>query len=256
MATPTQWQNQIEHVCATVGIQQVDLLLDQAAWNNCAVPALQQLRPEAPWFSLFTGTPEENLLDQAPLLMRLDLAHWQHKAWLEELMTHCAADARLLVAISPLPFEVLSNALQALSQMKWGGQAGLLRYYDPRIFPVLMSSILTREQRAEYLQITCYWGWLDRDNQPQWLQGNCLTHQNDIEVRPFVDLSDQQCELIGCIGDAQKLLHGGKFDHLEESQERRFALLYPLAVQASQENYFGDLNEYMKQKLSGAAVPG
>ena len=160
MATPAQWQEQIEQVCVRVGIQQVDLLLDQSAWNNSAVPALKILKPPVPWFSLFSGTPEENLLDQAPLLMRLDLSHWQHKAWLEELLTHCAADARLLVLISPLPFEVLSHALQALSQIKWGGQGGLLRYYDPRIFPLLMTSILTASSAPN----TCRWpvtgaGW-------------------------------------------------------------------------------------------------
>ena len=79
------------------------------------------------------------MLDQAPLLMRLDLTHWRHKAWLEELLTHGAADARVLVVISPLAFETLSHALRALSQIRWGCKAGLLRYYDPRSFPLLMS---------------------------------------------------------------------------------------------------------------------
>ncbi|MGY2184479.1 DUF4123 domain-containing protein, partial [Pseudomonas agarici] len=102
------------------GLQQVNVLLDQADWNNCAIPALKMLRPQVPWFSLFSGTPEENLLGQAPLLMRLNLTHWQHKAWLEELLTQCATEARLLVVISPLPFDTLSQALQALSQVKWG----------------------------------------------------------------------------------------------------------------------------------------
>jgi hypothetical protein len=247
MTTPTDWQQQIEQVCATVDIHQVDLLLDQTAWNNCAVPGLRQLRPEVPWFSLFTGTPEENLLEHAPLLMRLDLTHWQHKAWLEELMNHCAADARLLIVISPLPFEALSRAMQVLSQMRWGGQTGLLRYYDPRIFPVLMGSILTDEQRAQYLQLACYWGWLDRDAQPQWLAGTYGADQ--AEIFSCMDLSDEQCDLIGCISDTQKLLDSGTFEHLDRSPERRFSMLYSLAVQASQENYFGDLNDYLEQAL-------
>lgn len=249
MATPAQWQEQIEQVCARVGIQQVDLLLDQSAWNNSAVPALKILKPPVPWFSLFSGTPEENLLDQAPLLMRLDLSHWQHKAWLEELLTHCAADARLLVLISPLPFEVLSHALQALSQIKWGGQGGLLRYYDPRIFPLLMTSILTAEQRTEYLQVASYWGWLDRDDQPQWLQGNCPAEQAGIVISSCMDLSDGQCDAIGCIGDAQKLLDGGNFDAVDQPRELVFASLYSLVVQASQENHFGNLTEYVRKKL-------
>lgn len=249
MATPTEWLDQIEKVCASVGLQQLDLLLDQSAWNNCAVPALKMLRPEVPWFSLFSGTPEENLLDQAPLLMRLDLAHWQHKAWLEELMTHCATDARLLVVISPLSFKALSHALQALSQMKWGGEPGLLRYYDPRIFPLLMSSILTDVQRVEYLNVACYWGWLDRDDQPQWIEGFAQPQKNTIAIPAWIDLADQQCELIGCISDAQKLLDGGNFNQLEVSQEQRFTTLYSITVQASQENYFGSLTEYVKREI-------
>lgn len=249
MATPTEWLDQIEKVCASVGLQQFDLLLDQSAWNNCAVPALKMLRPEVPWFSLFSGTPEENLLDQAPLLMRLDLAHWQHKAWLEELMTHCATDARLLVVISPLSFKALSHALQALSQMKWGGEPGLLRYYDPRIFPLLMSSILTDVQRVEYLNVACYWGWLDRDDQPQWIEGFAQPQKNTIAIPAWIDLADQQCELIGCISDAQKLLDGGNFNQLEVSQEQRFTTLYSITVQASQENYFGSLTEYVKREI-------
>lgn len=248
MATPTEWQEQIEQVCASVAIQQVDLLLDQTAWNNCAIPALKMLSPEVPWFSLFSATPEENLLDQAPLLMRLDLTHWQHKAWLEELMTHCAMDARLLVVISPLPFEVLSHALQALSQIKWGGQAGLLRYYDPRIFPLLMASILTDDQRAEYLKVACYWGWLDRDDQPQWIEGIEDPQKNNIVIPAWIDLNDQQCELIGCISHAQQLLDGGNFNQMETSQEQRFTSLYALAMQACQENYFGSLTEYVRGK--------
>jgi hypothetical protein len=249
MKTPIQWLEQIEQVCATAGTDEVDLLLDQAAWSKCAVPGLQILSPKAPWFSLFTGTPEENLLDQAPLLMRLDLRIWQHKAWLEELIEYGAADARLLVLISPLPFEELSYALQALSQMQWGGQAGLLRFYDPRIFPVLMNSILTLEQRQQYLGVASYWGWLDRDHQAQWLQGHCLEEQSSTDLRPFVELSDEQCEMIGCIGDAQKLLNSDEFDHFEGGREQRFVFLYSVTRQASQENYVGDLSKYIRHEL-------
>ncbi|CAM3298697.1 protein of unknown function [Pseudomonas gessardii] len=254
MTTPIQWQEQIANVCTHIGIQQVDLLLDQAGWGNRAVPALEMLTPKAPWFSLFTGTPEQNLLDQAPLLMRLDLTQWRHMAWLEELVEH-ATDGRLMVVISSLPFEVLSKALQGFSQLAWGGQTGLLRYYDSRIFPLLMSSILIDQQRAEFMQVASYWGWLDRDNQQQWLQGTGLTHQSNIQVSPFVELNDQQFDQIDCISDAQQLLNDKSFDFLDKSQEQRFALFYSLAVQASQENHFGDLAKYVKQNLSGTVEP-
>lgn len=249
MSTSTQWLVQIKQICTQVGIQHVDLLLDQTAWHNYALPGLRKINPTVPWFSLFSGTPEGNMLDHAPLLMRLDFALWQHEAWLEELITHCATDARLLVLVSALDFEALAHALRALLQFNWGGCPGLLRYYDPRIFPLLMSSILTDEQRDKYLEVTCYWGWLDRDEQPQWLEGKCQSKLGGIAFRPALDLSDQQCELIGAISDAQELLNNGVLDDFDGSQERRFTLLYSYAVQACQENYFGRLSEYVKRKI-------
>jgi hypothetical protein len=249
MKTPTQWLEQIEQVCASAELQQVNLLLDQADWRHCAVPGLQALSPKAPWFSLFTGTPEEKLLDQAPLLMRLDLTLWQHRAWLQELIEHGASEARLMVLVSSLRFEELSHALQALFQMQWGGQAGLLRFYDPRIFPVLINAILTREQRAEFLQVARFWGWLDRDGQPQWLQGTHRKQQEGIQVSPFVELSNEQCARIKCIGEAQQLLTGGEFDHLDGNREQCFALLYSILIETGRENYLGGLEKYVLDRL-------
>ncbi|RAI65511.1 DUF4123 domain-containing protein [Pseudomonas fluorescens] len=255
MKTPIQWLEQIEQVCASAELHEVNLLLDQANWSHCAVPGLQALGPKAPWFSLFTGMPEEKLLDQAPLLMRLDLTIWQHRAWLEELIEHGASEARLMVLVTSLRFEELSHALQALLQMQWGERVGLLRFYDPRIFPELMNSILTSEQRAEFLQVACCWGWLDREDQPQWLPGTRLRKQSGIEVSPFVELSDEQCARIMCIGEAQQLLTGGEFDHLDGSREQRFNLLYSLILQARQESYVGDLSDYIWQNFPVSNVP-
>jgi hypothetical protein len=250
MKTPTHWLEQIEQVCATADVHKVDVLLGQAGWGACAIPVLEAIHPKVPWFSLFTGTPEENLLDQAPLLMRLDLTIWRHEAWLEDLIEHAASEDRLLLLISPLPFDELSHALRALSQLQWGGQSGLLRFYDPRIFPMLINSILTPGQREHYLGVASYWGWLDRDQRAQWLQGHCLEERSRPDVPPYVELNDEQFERMGRITDAHKLLNGGKFEDLGEGREQRFALLYSLISQASQENYFGNLSEYVKRRLN------
>lgn len=77
----------------------------------------------------------------------------------------------------------------------------------------------------------------------------CQPARDSIEVPPFVELSDEQCDLIGCISDAQQMLNGGEFEHLEDSKEERFALLYRLVVQASKENCFGDFVGYVKQHV-------
>lgn len=108
MTALTLWQDPIKRVHATVGVRHVDLLFDQSAWHTDLIGALEQIRPVVLWFSLFTGTPEENLREQAPEFMCLGLRSWQHKAWLEALVTHCAPNTCLLFVISPLSFETLS----------------------------------------------------------------------------------------------------------------------------------------------------
>jgi hypothetical protein len=243
------WLQHIEKVCASVESQQVDLLLDQTGLGHPVLQALRQIQPAIAWYSLFTDTPEENLLEQAPILMRLDLSLWQHKAWLEELIAAHAAESRLMVLISPLGFDALGKALQGLLQAEWGGESCLLRYYDSRVFPVLMSSILTPEQRAEFLQVTCYWGWVDRDGVTQWLPGTCLRETRDITPSAGFTLDDRQADLIGLISDAQTLLRSGHFNTLADTQEDCFARLQQLAIKASEENYFGDLKAYVAKHL-------
>ena len=48
MSTSTQWLVQIKQICTQVGIQHVDLLLDQTAWHNYALPGLRQINPPVP----------------------------------------------------------------------------------------------------------------------------------------------------------------------------------------------------------------
>jgi hypothetical protein len=248
LATAKPWLEQMEQVCENAGIEHVDILLDQAAWMNAAMPMLQIIMPVAPWFSLFTGTPEEHLLHKAPLLIRLTLRQPQHRSWLIELLTHCARE-RLLALISPLPFEVLSHALRALCQAERGGRGVLLRYYDPRVFPLLVSSVLTVEQRMEFRRVAYYWTWVDRDDQPQWLLGGTDVPPGSTNISGGIELTDLQCDALGCISDAHKLMMGEQFAHLGESNEKRFSFLYKCALEAAGKNYFGDLAEYVGRRI-------
>jgi hypothetical protein len=248
-----QWLQHIEKVCASVETHQVDLILDQTGLEHSVIQALAQIQPRISWRSLFDGTPEEHLLDQAPILMRLDLTLWQHKAWLEELIGSCAADARLMVLITPLGFEVLGEALRALMQAEWGGQSFLLRFYDSRVFPILLSSVLTPEQRAGFLHLACYWGWLDRDGETQWLPGTCLRETRTVAPSDVLVMDDRQADLLGCISDAQTLLRTGHYNALANTQEGCFEQLYRLALQASDQGYMGDLKEYAQLQLQVAA---
>jgi hypothetical protein len=248
MPAAADWLTQIELVCGEVEIDHVDILLDQADWINAALPVLRVMKPQAPWFSLFTDTPEEHLLHVSPLLVRLDITQPEHKAWLAECLRYYSIN-RLLVLISPLPFEDLSKATRAFSQAKRGGRIGLLRYYDPRVFPVLMNSIFTGEQRSLFQQMTAYWSWLDRDEQPQWLQGEGEAHLSPATVPECIEMSDQQVECLGCISDAQLLASKPEVVRLGGTKESQFLELYKLAVQAGDEDYFDNLEHYVRSRV-------
>ncbi|BAN45893.1 DUF4123 domain-containing protein [Metapseudomonas resinovorans] len=250
---PALWLEQITHTGAEVGSHHVDLLLDQTGWSASVIPTLQRIYPSVPWFSLFSGTPEEPLLEQGPLLMRLDLQQWQHKAWLEDLIEHAGNDSRLLLLVSPQPFEDLSLTLQALSRMSVGGQPGLLRYYDPRVFPWLIADILNPQQRDAFLQVASYWSWLDRDARPQWRQGTCSADPQALDTPEPLELTDAQYEMFGCISDAQRLMTAQVINGLWISREQQFSQLYAWARKAGEEGYFGELEHYVAQQLTSVS---
>ncbi|WP_262923804.1 MULTISPECIES: DUF4123 domain-containing protein [Pseudomonas] len=247
---PAQWLEQIEYTASEVGLHHVDLLLDQTGWPSSAIPTVQRVNPPIPWFSLFSGTPEEPLMDQGPLLMRLDLQQWQHKAWLEDFIEHAGKDSRLLLLVSPQPFEDLSLVLQGLSRMQVGGQPGLLRYYDPRVFPRMLADILDDQQRESFLQVTSFWSWLDRDGQPQWWQGSCIAAPRPLDVSEPLALTDAQFESFGWISNAQKLMAERLLDSSGLNQEQLFSQLYGLARKASDEGHVGEFKDYVAQHLA------
>lgn len=246
------WYEQLQQAATELGQPYIDVILDQTGgvWGYPPYALVQRMHPALPWYSLFTGTPEEHLLQQAPLLMRLDLQTWQHKALLQDLFEGWRLESRLMLLLSPLPFEELSARLTALLQMELGGRGGILRFYDPRIFPELLNSILTDEQSAPFRQAASFWGWLDRDGQQHWLRGDCHPDQIGGELPPVLRVSDAQYELLGCISDANQLLDDRRFASLGNSLEQRFAALHALARQKSAANDFGTFPDYVVQQLA------
>lgn len=249
---PARWLEEIEHITSELDLPHVDLLLDQTGLPSSAIPTVQRINPLVSWFSLFSGTPEEALADQGPLVMRLELQQWQHKAWLEDLIEHTGKDSRLLLLVSPQPFEDLSLALQCLSRMHVGGQPGLLRYYDPRVFPRMLSDILNQEQRDAFLKVASFWSWLDRDGQPHWQQGSCTADSKPLDVPGPIALADAQYEQFGCLSAAQSLAAQPGIVPHELGEEWRFNQLYAYACQASAEGYYGELQEYIERNGPGA----
>lgn len=250
----TRWVEQIESLCGSANVRHVDVVVDQAAWDVSLLPALRLMEPGMRWFSLFSATPEEALLTQAPILMRINLDDWRHKAWLEELIEQVGHLPRLMLLISPMPFDVLAKSLQGLSQLEWGGQSGLLRFYDPRVMPEVLASVLSPEQKEQFLRVTLFWSWLNRDQQPVWQPGTYRSNQPLAETFPPINLADAQFDRLGSISDAQNLFEVARARFSELSREQCFACCYRVVLQASQENYFGDLKLYAELHWSRADV--
>jgi hypothetical protein len=241
------WMEQIETLCAGADQRHVDVIVDQAGWSMSVLPALNRMKPPMPWYSLFTNTPEEALLDDAPILMRFALDDWAQKMWLEELLNEVAPLSRLILLISPLPFETLSVRLRGLSQLEWGGQTGTLRYFDPRVLRTLLIHVLNEPQRDQFLCIAWFWGWLDRDKQRALGVGTYRGDRVLPEMKTCIELTDAQYDRMGCIGDAQKYVGELHCNWPEISRERIFSGCYQLACKASDENYFGSLQCFISK---------
>lgn len=251
----THWIEQIQSLCDSANVGHVDVLVDQAAWDISIVPALSHLAPSLHWFSLFSATPEEALLSQAPILMRINLDDWRHKAWLEELVEQAGHLPRLMLLITPMPFDVLAKSLQGCSQLEWGGQSGLLRFYDPRVMPVLLASVLSPEQKEQLLRVALFWSWLDRDQQPVWQPGTYRSNQPQTQTFAPISLDDAQFDRLGSISDAYNLLDLAKATFPQLSREACFAECYRAVLHASEENYFGDLKQYATLHFDSSDIP-
>jgi hypothetical protein len=249
LATYERWLDQLEGLCRAADLDHVDLIVDQAGSDISLLPALEAIEPIIPWISFFSATPEETLLHQAPILMRIRLDDWHHKSWLQEIFEQMGHMPRLLVLVSPIPFDVLSKALQGLSQLEWGGQSGLLRFYDPRVLRPLLENVLDPEQKQRLLKLALFWSWLDRDQRIAWQPGTYGAHQPPEDANPPVVLTDPQFDRLGSISDAQKLMGIAVKAFLQLSREECFDRCYDVVLQASSENYFADLSAYAKRKF-------
>ncbi|CAM3920987.1 putative type VI secretion system protein VgrGA [Pseudomonas reidholzensis] len=135
-----------------------------------------------------------------------------------------------------------------------GGCLGLLRYYDPRLFPLLFSHVLSHEQQQNWLGPTVFWSWLDRDGIAQHLAG---TAELPGQLGPFcpVELSDDQLDTLCCASDATLAI-----EQLAEAfpsdwgAERRFQACYSAMLDASKAGLFLDAQRtaYLQSRLPDA----
>lgn len=240
-----QWLEQAEFSALSSQLEYIDIVVDPAGSGQPLAESLSHLSPGVRWGSLFDGTPEEGLGADSPFLVRLYWREWQHKSWLSELVRRYGAESRLLFLISPLVFDELKSHLTVLSQFLWEEQSGVLRFYDPRIFPELFNHVLTVEQQRCFTRIAYYWSWLDRDLHQVWKRGVIDTDNGSLPASEPIYITDKQFDMIGCISDAE--IYSRATDSKNLSKEACFQRYLRIVLDASQSNFTGDINDFIKQ---------
>lgn len=228
------WIELLEACCAQSSITCLDIIIDQAASDTPMLGSVLSVEPSLPWHSLFSELPEAGAEELAPLLVRVDLAIPLQRQWLAGLMQTLKGRSQLLVLASNWPFHALAEYLGRCLEAKSGGYPGLLRYYDPRLFPLLFSHVLEPNQQRLLLRPAVFWSWLDRDGLPQRLAGACDEPVWPEDRRPMV-LSDSQVETLGCASDATlAMVSLREALPLQLSAEQQFQTCYAAMLEATQ----------------------
>jgi len=136
------------------------LVLDTAAAENSH---LELDHWEVPYFSLFAGTPEESLIEIAPLLIPLNELDPGTKNrvfdWVQKLAY--AAPCLSWFETDAAPSQIANHLRRFHVVGLTEGQSMLMRWYDTRILPIWFAC-LTDEQTQVFTARTSGWGYVDR----------------------------------------------------------------------------------------------
>ncbi|OLS62623.1 DUF4123 domain-containing protein [Pseudomonas putida] len=234
------WLELLESAVARMPHNHLDLLIDQAGCNAPLLEGIRQSAASVPWCRLFEALPEAGIAHVGPLLVRIDLGQPLQRLWLEELIGVFGKESRLLALVSTWPFERLASYLGQCLEARSAGRVGLLRYYDPRLLPLLLGQVLDTEQQRQLLRPAVFWSWLDRDGRPRQHSGTA-EHTEGFHQFHMIELSDAQLDLLHCASDAHDAL-SELSDALprEWSAERRFQACYAAMREASDAGLMAD----------------
>ena len=228
------WIERLEVSCAEASNTFLNIIIDQAGSDAPLIPSVLSVEPPLPWYSLFTGMPEAAVDELAPLLVRVDLANPLQRQWLIGLMQALNGRSQLLVLVSPWTFQVLAEHLGRCLEVRHGECLGLLRYYDPRLFPLLFSHVLEPDQQPQLLRPAVFWSWLDRDGHPKRMLGDPDAPDLPEDFR-HIELSDRQLKTLGCASDASLAMASiGEKLPPEWGAEQRFEACYAAMLEASE----------------------
>lgn len=234
----TQWIDQVAESCRTSGIDYLDVIIDQAGLDFSVIPALNALALE--WQSLYQGLPEEFIVDDAPLIVRVSLDDALQLQWLREISQEMATQVPLLLICSPWTLSNLSVWLTQCMDILQEGRGGILRFYDTRIFPLLFTHVLSEEQQQSLLRPALFWAWQDMDGKSRGMEG-AGTPRIRGEKSKKINLSDRQLEYLSCVSDVIEMLgHRAPPAEAYTSHQALFSDCYQGMVDATNQGIIPD----------------
>ncbi|PIF21653.1 DUF4123 domain-containing protein [Candidatus Pantoea floridensis] len=249
-----EWISQLENQCKKLGGKHLHLIIDQSGLKYSVIPVCKVLSIE--WQSLFQGLPEEIAESEAPLLLRIDLDDSQQRQWLDEICMEDSNRNVLLALCSIWPIDLLAKWLQNCADGRHEGRPGILRFYDPRLFPLLTADLLNEEQKSQIHRPVVFWSWIDRDGVAQLIAGNGAAPLSG-EKMSHIDLSDRQLDYLMCVCDVNIMLNYQQSvipEHL--SQETLFQICYKAMCEASDKDLImdEDRERWVEGKLAEVIV--
>ena len=120
-------------------------------------------RTNTEWVSLFAGSRDEGALDVAPLLFLVDREEtFQGKALLSWICAHGAYSTSVILMESPLLLHPLAFRLAKRLDATLADETEIfLRFFDTRIFEVLLP-ILSLRQKKAFLDVAYAWWYVNR----------------------------------------------------------------------------------------------
>lgn len=238
------WLNKVELTCQKIEHEYIDIIIDQCGSGFSVIPALKAFGSEIRWHSLYEGLPENIYLEDAPLLVRVNLNKEQQIIWMYELAREIASNAPLMVIGSSWSFENLSEWLGQCTDANHEARPGIFRFWDCRLFPFLFSHILDDDQQLALNNPALFWSWLDRDGQPVLKQGGGSIRENDEPCQPFT-LTDHQFESLMCLSDAKQYLRYQPFpEHYFNSKEAEFLACFNGMLDATKNHVLFEEKRY------------
>jgi hypothetical protein len=238
-------------------LEYVDVIINATLLDYPLIQRLVELDPPPSFARLLEGTPEHQLADQGPVLVRVVWTETAQVNWLGEFVHAFQYQSRLLTLLSRWPFDALRDHLRYYTQVQWsrGAHSGILRYYDTRLFKRI-SNLFTGDDGRSFHAAVISWHWTDRDRKPDSVGGRTLNPREFRRPTAALMLDRYQVESLCAWSAAEQWeeQHGSVDVRHRWGKELRIAQLYQAHSEAQSKRLEGPAHtafivEWLAQQL-------